>query len=95
MQEALHKYQAKIKRTNGTGVAGETPRTTSFNVPVIPSPLTSRHYNDEDSASVEGVFLSVDSKKNIKLSSDSGLGSVELVEESNSWKNGKRNLDVT
>lgn len=79
---------------NGTGNGpigtSEQTHSANFSVPAVPSPLSSRHYsNEEDSASVEGLYLNVQSKKNIKLSSDSGLGSVELVEEPNSWKNGE------
>lgn len=71
---------------NSRSPPNETPP--KFTVPSIPSPLSSRRY-EEDNLSVENVHLSVDSKKNIKLSSDSGLGSSELGEEHHSWKNGK------
>ena len=64
-----------------------------FAVPVVPSPISARRYDDEvadDNVSVENVHLSVgDSKKHIKLSSDSGLGSSELGEDHQQWKNGK------
>lgn len=62
-----------------------------FAVPVLPSPISSRRYDDEgdDNVSVENVHLSVgDCKKNnMKLSSDSGLGSSEIGEEQHAWKN--------
>ena len=64
----------------------------TFNVPIVPSPLSTRRFVDDDgveSASIENVHLSVgDSKKQIKLSSDSGLGSSELGDDHQHWKNG-------
>ena len=77
----------------------------NFTVPVTPSPITGRRYqNNEDddrdensiTTSMENVHLSVDGvshegpgKRNIKLSSDSGLGSSELVDERQQFQNGK------
>ena len=93
MKEALHQYENDILRTNGILSSSEpsTKRATDFNVPVVPSPLTSRRFVGEDGEGDDGGgYLMVDDgKKSIKLSSDSGLGSVELVEESNSWRNGE------
>ena len=84
MQEALRKYQGDVKKiSEGTNYIGAV-RTSNFTAPVAPSPPTSRHFNDEYSLDDR----STDSKKNIKLSSDSGLGSTDLGEQS-SWKNGK------
>lgn len=66
-----------------------------FAVPNAPSPLSSRKFHsqkEEGNLSVENLSvenLASDSKKNIKLSSDSGLGSSELGEEHQSWKNGE------
>jgi len=79
---------------NFTPNGGAPTRTqATFNVPIVPSPLLSRRFADEDdvgSASIENVHLSVgDSKKQIKLSSDSGLGSSELGDDHQHWKNGK------
>ena len=70
----------------------------NFTVPVIPSPITGRRYQHDDdreknAASMENIHLSVSgengAKRNIKLSSDSGLGSSELVDERQQFQNGK------
>ena len=105
----------QLKNTN-LGAAGPPPgvpqRTNhlnsqnhvNFTVPVTPSPITGRRYqNDDDdldrngenvATSMENVHLSVDGagKRNIKLSSDSGLGSSELVDERQQFQNGKIDL---
>lgn len=85
MQDALRKYQGDVKRLNDGGNTTGAPRAMNFSVPIAPSPLTSRHFKDDDSSSFDD--FAVDGKRGIKLSSDSGLGSTDLCEEQNSWKN--------
>eukprot|EP00111_Clytia_hemisphaerica_P010178 TCONS_00029743-protein len=67
------------------------PRTNhvNFSVPIIPSPISGRRYpDDEENNSMENIHLSVgDTKKQIKLSSDSGLGSSEMGDDHQQWKN--------
>lgn len=101
----------QLRNTN-LGAAGAPPgvpqRTNhhhvNFTVPVTPSPITGRRYQNTDddrddnvATSMENVHLSIDGgvggndgsgKRNIKLSSDSGLGSSELVDERQQFQNG-------
>ena len=90
MREAYLQYQNELQNGHHAPAIGP-PRNTRFMVPVAPSPISSRRFVDEDSASIENINFSAatDNKKNIKLSSDSGLGSSEIGDEQSSWKNGK------
>ena len=98
MQNAFRKYQDDLKKISGGQLETQT-RTEESNstVPSSTSPVARRFVNnsnglrDEGYTSTEGVHLSVDTQKgrDIKSSSDSGLGSGELTEEQAAlWKNG-------